>query len=301
MIFVIGIGLDYSAGAPMRSVDANPKSRFLQYYTRLHKSGLALYYGSDCDFYDWELKNAKASIVESCTAPGFKGTWFLWGDSHAQALSYGLKSIVPANTSLAQVATSGCPPSLSHIARPTPGNACNVSNDFARLRISQLRPGTLILAQRYNHELTNWDEIAHFAKNNGVERVFLIGPLPEWLPSLPQVVATNYWNNNTQMIDFGISHSVMSTDRILGDRYGNDRDLTFISVIAQLCKGNECRARLPGKEPYNLIALDYGHLTPEGSVFVAQHILAEHLVERAVIVEPSQKSTFELRDGQAQP
>jgi peptidoglycan/LPS O-acetylase OafA/YrhL len=281
MIFVIGLWLDYIAGLPMRSVDENPKSRFLQYYTWLHKSGFTLYYRKDCDFYNGQLKPAKASIAESCTTPGLKGTWFLWGDSYAQALSYGLKSILPANTSLAQVATSGCRPSLSRIAIPTPGNACNVSNDFARLRISQLRPETLILTQRNDHELTNWDEIALFAKNNGVERVFLIGPLPEWLPSLPQVVATNYFDNiKNKIIDFGISASILSTDRILRDRYGNDRDLNFISILAQLCKGSKCRARLPGKEPYDLIALDYGHLTPEGSVFVAQHILAEHLVER---------------------
>jgi hypothetical protein len=222
---------------------------------------------------------AKAKIADSCTTPGLKRTWFLWGDSHAQALSYGLKSIIPAGVSLAQVATSGCRPSMSAITYSTPGNACNLSNNFARSQIIQLRPGTLILAQEKDHELTNWDEIAHFARDNGVKMVVLVGPVPQWRPSLPQVVVTNYWDKDAQTIDAGLSASILTTDRILQERYENDRDLTFLSIIEHFCKTSGCRAKVPGKEPYNLLAVDYGHLTPDGSVFVGQHIFAEHLIE----------------------
>jgi hypothetical protein len=57
---VIAIGITYNDGLPMRSVDSNPKNRFLQYYTSLHKSGLTSYYREECDFYDWKLKNGQS-------------------------------------------------------------------------------------------------------------------------------------------------------------------------------------------------------------------------------------------------
>jgi peptidoglycan/LPS O-acetylase OafA/YrhL len=285
-LFVVAIAITYNNGLPTRSADNNPKSRFLQYYDRLHKIGLTSYYREECDFYDWKLKTAKAEIAESCTTPGPKGAWFLWGDSHAQALSYGLKSIIPAGVSLAQVATSGCPPRMSAITSATPGNACNLSNNFARSQIIQLMPETLILTQREGHESTNWDEIARFARDNGVKKVVLVGPVPEWLPSLPQVVVTNYWGKDAQTIDIGLSESVFATDRILQERYESDHDLTFISVIEHLCETGGCRAKVPGKEPYNLLAVDYGHLTPDGSVFVSKSILAEYLIAQNGAAQP---------------
>jgi hypothetical protein len=279
LVTVLAVFVNYNSGLPMRSADNNPRSRFLQHYYRLHDD-MASFYASECDFFDWQRETTKISIADSCTLPGPKGTWFLWGDSHAEALSYGLKSIIPEGVLLDQVATSGCPPRMSSAPYTTTlGKACNTSNSFARARIALLRPDTLILAQRWDHEATNWDEIAAFARNNGVRRVLLIGPAPEWLPSLPQVVAAHYFDNEIEHIEYGLNAKIFKTDSVIRERYENDHDLVYVSLIKQLCDDSGCQATVAGKWPYNLIAMDYGHLTPMGSVFVAQNVLAAHLVE----------------------
>lgn len=278
LIMVMSVFVTYNSGLPMRSADNNPRSRFLQHHYRLHDD-MTSFYRSECDFFDWRRGTTKISIADSCTLPGQTGTWFLWGDSHAEALSYGLKSIIPEGVLLDQVATSGCPPSMSAVRYTTPGNACNTSNSFARSRIALLRPDTLILAQRWDREPTNWDEIAAFARNNGVRRVLLIGPAPEWLPSLPQVVAAHYFDNEIEHIEYGLNAQIFKTDLLIRERYDNGQDLEYVSLVKQLCDVRGCRATVAGKWPYNLIAMDYGHLTPMGSVFVAQNVLAAHLVE----------------------
>jgi hypothetical protein len=109
--------------------------------------------------------------------------------------------------------------------------------------------------------------------------VLLIGPAPEWLPSLPQVVAAHYFDNEIEHIEYGLNAQIFKTDLLIRERYENGQDLEYVSLVKQLCDVRGCRATVAGKWPYNLIAMDYGHLTPMGSVFVAQNVLAAHLVE----------------------
>lgn len=50
--------------------------------------------------------------------------------------------------------------------------------------------------------------------------------------------------------------------------------LAYLSPIGALCRPDEsCLARLPQPGPYNLTAVDYGHLSPEGSRWLAQTLL----------------------------
>ena len=47
-----------------------------------------------CDFYDNDLERHKAEISKECTNSNLtlKDSIFVWGDSHAQALSYGIRN-----------------------------------------------------------------------------------------------------------------------------------------------------------------------------------------------------------------
>ena len=271
-----GLFIQADEGIPSRYINANPKSQFLQYYEKLRKSGLSVAYREECNFVDWQTKSHKA-LSKDCTARGPAETWFLWGDSHAQALSLGLRSILPAGIGLAQVATSGCSASLVHIDKPSPGNACNMSNDFARAEIARLRPSLLILAQKQRHELTDWDSIASFAHSHGVQRVILVGPVPQWQPSLPNIIAEFYWDTHPAMASIGLNLSVMATDAKLSNRYQNDPNLTYISLISRLCTLEGCLARIPGEWPRDLITFDYGHLTPDASVYVARDVMKAYI------------------------
>jgi len=140
-----------------------------------------------------------------------------------------------------------------------------------------LRPDILFLAQSDRHELTDWIEIAAFARHHGVRSVVLIGPAPQWRPSLPLVVTKHYWGKDFSIVSEGLDLTVLATDRVLRDRYNTSRDLRYVSIIEQLCTQTGCQATIPGKRTDSLIAFDYGHFVPEASAYVAQHLIAKHL------------------------
>ena len=48
-------------------------------------------------------------------------------------------------------------------------------------------------------------------------------------------------------------------------------------LVLGLCGAQGCRARLDAPGPYNLMTIDYGHLSPEGSLFVARAVLRDAL------------------------
>jgi len=278
VIGLAALAINLTGGVPSREVASRPTNQFLQYYAQLHKTGIASQYRSECDFYDWESRRARPKIDKSCVAPGQSGTWMLWGDSHAQALSKGLRSILPAGVNLAQVATSGCNPSLSDTTKETPGNACNISNRFALQTIERLKPSVLLIAQREMHERTDWAAIADAAHKSGAGSIVVIGPVPQWLRSLPRIIVDRHWADNDNYIADDINKAVFATDRAMQGKGGIGASWSYISLTKALCQNDACLARLPSPGPYNLMAVDYGHLSPEGSLYVAKSQLAERLL-----------------------
>ena len=61
------------------------------------------------------------------------------------------------------------------------------------------------------------------------------------------------------------------------NKYAGSSKLTYVSIISRLCDADGCRATVPGRDTHNLIASDYGHLTPDGSVFVGDLMIRPHL------------------------
>ncbi|WP_162501568.1 acyltransferase family protein [Methylobacterium crusticola] len=280
-LMVYGLFITSLDGLPWRSIDQRPENAFLQHYSRLQRSfdrDMNPYYKPQCDFYDEDRKVSKDAIAETCTAAGPKGTWLLWGDSHAQALSHGLRTILPSGISLAQIATSGCRPRLTADPQPARGNACNKSNEYARQQLKVLAPSVLILAQKEQHEATDWDEIARFAHDSGVSSVVLVGPAPHWEPSLPMIIVKRHWGSDVSAISDGLVRSVFQTDQVLSVKYQHAESLKFVSLLQHLCSDQGCLAKVPEmRNPYNLTAVDYGHLSPEGSKYVAEKILLRSL------------------------
>ena len=103
----------------------------------------------------------------------------------------------------------------------------------------------------------------------------LVGPLPQWRPSLPVIVARNLKVSRDYIGD-GLDPKILETDRKLHAIYAGSK-VRFVSVTDKLCRANKCRAKVPSYEGFDLLALDYGHLTPAGSDFVAKHVLQDFL------------------------
>lgn len=258
----------------LRPINNDEKSIFLKGYEELHKNGLNDAYLLKCDFYDHKTKSSRQEIDKSCTnvEKGNKNVIFVWGDSHAQALSYGLRLNSPMNFSFAQVATSGCPPSLTIFPRSSKiVNNCGYANQFALKEIERIEPRIVILAQSDFHEEVEWEELAIVLRNKGVERVILVGPIPQYKPSLPSVVIRHAWQSESQYISVGLDYKVIETSRILEKQYSENGFLTYISLTEKLCNADGCRAFVNLDEK-SLMLVDYGHLSPKGSLIVSQII-----------------------------
>lgn len=274
-VLVPGIVLLKSGGVPgaTRAINSDEKVVFLAKYEDMLQNGLHEDYRHECDFYDWRTKASRLRIDPACTNIDGQAKIFIWGDSHAQALSKGVSQLYPGV--VVQVATSACPPSLRPRGRSGLDNNCDGSNAYAVAQITRLKPTIVLMAQAEHHEKTDWDLIARRLRELGVKKVVLVGPMPNWRPSLPVIVARRHWQDNVQYLSDGLDPAPVTTDMQLKAAYGKSSRLEYISLIEKLCGGLGCRASLPRDQM--LLVVDYGHLSPSGSLFVASTILAEPL------------------------
>ena len=263
-------------GFPGRDINQDETRVFLDQYKKLTRLGLSDYYQERCDFSSWTTGKNKGSIDSACTAAsGDRPIYLLWGDSHGQALSYGIRKNISPSVQLAQVITSGCKPKLHPDAKNgTDKSACQASNEFAIEFIKKHKPARVFIAQGGDHQLTDWNEMARLVEANQGELV-LVGPVPQWRPSLPVIVARDLKARRDYIGD-GLNSKILEIDGKLQAIYTGSK-VRFVSVIDKLCRRNECRAKVPSYDGFDLMALDYGHLTPAGSDFVAQSVLQELL------------------------
>jgi len=264
----------WSGGVPQRAVNQDPRRAFVARQNALRFDDIEHSGLPNCGFMEWRSSRIKDMIDPRCTLPGRRGTYFLWGDSHAHALVVGMIRAVPQGISIARVASPGCAVDYPDTGR-APGSgrqgkrACRRSNDFAAAAVRRLKPDIVFLAQASGHQRSDWDALARSIRALGARRVVLVGPVPQWRPSLPLVIARAHWPFTEDYIATGLDRSILSTDALLHRRYDRSRDLTYLSLIDRLCDARGCRARLGD----GLTSWDYGHLTAPASEYVARDIL----------------------------
>ncbi len=150
LVFVAGalVGATRGAVSPLRPISVSDKAHFIQEYVdRQHN----LYepYWLKCDAFSALTQRGQSAIDETCTRKQGPGGVFLWGDSHAQALSLGLRTLLTRTTPFYQVASASCVPDLNdhedarqRPARPatTPtGLPCRASRGCVRTSWSSRR------------------------------------------------------------------------------------------------------------------------------------------------------------------
>lgn len=269
LLFFGSFAIYVTGGVPGRAVDANGRKQFLASYAQRAEVSDPRAYRAECDFLEWHSLRPLKRIDTGCTAKGRISTRFLWGDSHAQALSLGLRSILPAGSTLAQVATSGCAPSIDRddgwLADRGPlAQSCRLSNAFALEAIERLKPDIVYLARASGHEHVDWEAIALKIHQLGAREVILIGPVPQWHPSLASLIAPAW---PAIPPTFGsVDADVLQTDRIMRAR--KFENLRYVSVIGSICESSRCLSRID----QDLLVVDYGHLSGKGSLYVAQKL-----------------------------
>ncbi len=256
-----------------RAVNRTDKSAFSAYYQAMRRTGITVPYRLECDFMAPVTDTVRDEIAPGCTTPGRNGTWFLWGDSHAQALSPAVTSLLPDGVALAQVATSSCRPSLGGTDLHVPGGRCDRANSYALEKIRELRPRVLILAQNGDHSQTDWEALALKVRELGVGQVVVVGPVPMWSPSLPEVYINRYWGSGADRASYGLVPGRAEDDALMRTRYERSSALTYVSIMNRVCNDAGCLAVVPGSNPPELMTFDASHLTPLGSRFVGDQVL----------------------------
>lgn len=193
----------------------------------------------------------------------------LWGDSHAYQFYYGLNKNFSDQYHLSQVASSGCRPFVPGQLTSTQNSNCSLANKRALEIIRNTKPDIVLLAQKDGHEETDWNAIAVKLKQIGVDRVVLLGPVPQWNEYLYRYLAKKYGTSNEfpQYLNGGLlNKQIFNTDLALKELYVTS-NIDYISLISMLCKGNgECLTYIQNdNEQKELTTFDYGHLTLSAS------------------------------------
>ena len=237
-------------------------------------------YKIECDFFDADAYIAKGSDIQSsCAQKEHDDGIFLWGDSHAQALSYGIRSYLKEGIDFYQVASSGCQP---HIGgdNATTGEfkiACDRSNKAAIDAIARLKPSMVIMAQRDFHDKNHYDKIVERLAKLGIKNIVLVGPVPQWQPSLPRTIALRHFDKNEKSFsDSSFDKKLLDIDNRMKIRYEKNNQATYISLLDALCKGNDCLAKVDDNN--TPLVWDYGHLSLAGSEYIAREVLYKNKV-----------------------
>lgn len=283
VIFAAGAAIVNGNGLIDRPVNRNDAARLIDYYDRLHKTGLAAAYRGECDFMDWD-GGERTSLDPSCTAAGSAHTIFLWGDSFAQALSLGLREAAPPDTAVAQVATSMCRPEIENFDLSVKERRCEKANVLAMQTIERLRPDVVVIAQSGGHATTDWPKVVARTLDLGARHVIVVGPFPVWQPSLPRVYAEHHMEDRVERVGIGLDAGSFQIDRQMADHLASMPHVTYLSLLEQLCRsqspdgtdngdpGHACLARVPGEDQLDLMAVDFGHLSPKGSSYLGRAI-----------------------------
>jgi peptidoglycan/LPS O-acetylase OafA/YrhL len=248
------------------------------------KEGLFEKYRLECDFFDiqkYRVGNPTtvplATIPSSCFTKSNNSSKviFIWGDSHAQQLYYGLSKNLNKDHELLQVASSGCTPSM--ISANNRKNFCEYSNWFALDVIKKIKPEVVIVGKNLGHDANEMEFFTKSLKKFGVSRVIFTGPSPHWSPSLPAVIA-RMLPDVPQRSTLGLDKGVLELDSKLKIIASRSTDFEYISLIDYFCNETGCLLYYDLDIAANVTSHDYGHLSPLASYHLAKDLLIDKIL-----------------------
>lgn len=202
----------------------------------------------------------------------------IWGDSHAASLYHGMKVEYP-RLSISQLTMGSCPPILDYPSHHQP--YCEEINEHVLDFILTHRPSRVIMLARWASYQTGKSSFSKKLNSTlsrlssaGVD-VFLFGNLPQWKPSLPDILANSVQREARSFIGTRELERLSVADEVLSV-LAKEQGLEFVSIIELVCKESACLGMVPvnGNDSSGLapIAYDYAHLTPHGSIAISNLI-----------------------------
>jgi hypothetical protein len=254
------------------------KSRFLEMQTESDR------YTKKCDFYNFiyepnerELERQSLPPAE-CFAfnPSIQNTVFLWGDSHAEMLHYGLSKNLPENWQLLQVARAGCAPKLVSSPRGMQ-DPCASMNDFALKAIEGTKPKVVMLGQRDHWSASQIQDLTATLEKFGVQNIIYFGKSPEWYADLPKIVKRKMDANIPRYSWAGLNREAYNKNLTMKNDFPKKKNVMFFDIYEHFCNDDGCMVYLGEFPEYGLTSPDTNHLSPIASEFLAKKSLVKLL------------------------
>jgi peptidoglycan/LPS O-acetylase OafA/YrhL len=215
---------------------------------------------------DWPLERFDES--ECMPRDGGKGTLLILGDSHAAHLWWGMSSVYRDHLNVMQATAAGCKPVLEQRPRQFPG--CTRLMTYVLTKYVLEHPvDTLLLEARWESgDLPSLAQTLMWLRSKNVH-VVVFGPMLQYDAPLPRLLAMAIRQGDPAVPDVHRVRSMSELDATMAAMAKGEWGVSYVSLINLLCGSDRCVEYTAPGVP---LLSDYGHLTKEGSVLVAQRL-----------------------------
>ncbi len=271
------LGFVYSDTLSAKRLDGT--DRDILSTTKRYSNHLERYYWRDECFIgrpgDAPLDNRE--FAQSCAHPmgDPADIIFVWGDSHAAALSAGLSQL---NSGVVQYAAAACPPNDGTFRVGRRG--CEGVGKFVLTTIAKLAPRTVILQANWAAYSDVYRDghlpvlLKEIRRMSPASHVVVMGGFPNWgSVGLPKIIVSKHLSisplarlepRGNGIVDRADKQLVMAA---------NAAGVLFVDPKRYLCVESKCMIFVYQGTSYEVSAWDYGHLTVGASIYVSRNIL----------------------------
>lgn len=216
------------------------------------------------------------SFETICIGNNSDDSVFIWGDSHAAALSFGLRQVYKNVT---QFTSTGCPPLINVSVSNRP--LCKKINTYIANQVKILKPKNIFLyanwgiydAQKPIENLAKTIDYIHLVSPQS--KVTILGGTPQFLPSLPTYMFKQDKNLLPGELLPTYLYEHISVMDLKLSALATDKKINFLSLLNLVCQKNQCQITADYEGVTMPIIWDYGHLTAAGSLLLAEKIKKE--------------------------
>lgn len=209
----------------------------------------------------------------------FKHAVMIWGDSHAQSLSWGISENMPKDWQILQVASAGCAPN-PNVKHPSTANQCEQSNYTAMQTAGNAKPDVVVVAQAQGHNKHSMESIESALRSAGVKRVVFVGPAPIWVTPLPNLIARYLWIEKPSRTIIGVNMDVKAANDRLISELSSTNTFEYVDLWGTFCNEKGCMTYLGDDVASTITSWDEEHLSPYASEYFAHTVLVNRIVGR---------------------
>jgi hypothetical protein len=226
----------------------------------------------------------QCTVIKEKTKP----TIMVVGDSHAADLLTGVAEVFGAKANIITLLATFCAPLIEEINPRAGGTStprCQAISDYVFQRIRAVKPDVLLVGSYFSHYTNDqdWvypDYLNAFVKNmrrlrqDGVHSIVVAGEVPTWTPWMPILVGRDILDSGStpEFSAVGVRAESLATDKALSAKDWGE-GVVYVSQAAKLCDIRGCRRLVGPTPPEDMLSVDYGHYTANGSIFAVKNIL----------------------------